>query len=268
MILTSKNTIYYICALMAGFLLVSACGSGPENRSLDKGIMDAEKPVIDTSKVLENIEIYRAKRYESIQAAMQAGAENVYKLVLWGRKMGTLSPQIGKLTYLATLDVAYNELTELPPEIADLHYLQGFYANGNRFTEFPTQILLLPILTRLDLSENRITEIPGEIKKMDQLTRLTMDKNRLMGIPIQLYELDNLEILELKGNGLSVIPEGISNLGKLRKLDLADNQLTTIPKEVTSMTGHLKEFNIQGNQVPDEEIKWLIESMPSTSIRY
>jgi Leucine-rich repeat (LRR) protein len=251
----SKKGYYIISGAIMGLWLLSACKSDKAAPSMAADIMKAEKPSIDTSKVLETLELYRAARYESLQAAMLAGAENVHKLVLWGRKMESLPPQIGELAYLATLDVAYNDLTVLPGEIEDLHYLQGFYANGNRLTEFPSQILLLPVLTRLDLSENQITQIPEEIMKMDQLTRLTLDKNAILQLPVQLYALENLEILELKGNGLSVIPEGISNLKNLKKLDLADNQLTTLPDEITAMAGHLKELNIQGNQIPGEKIE-------------
>ncbi len=139
--------------------------------------------------VLETLELYRAKRYEGIQEAMGAGVENVYKLVLHGKSMGTLSPDIGRLTFLHSLDV----------------------------------------------SKNKLTLLPGEIMKMDQLTRLSMDKNTLTSIPVQLF-----------------------NLSKLKNL----------PKEIITLSESLGEMNIQGNQIPREEIEWLIEAMPATKIRY
>jgi Leucine-rich repeat (LRR) protein len=230
--------------------------------------MLAGKPAIDTSMVLETLQLYRAKRYESVREAMSAGVENAHKLVLYGRKMGTLTPDVGRLTYLASLDVAFNDLAELPEELSQLHYLQGFYANGNSLTKFPTQILLLPLLAKLDFSDNQISKIPAEISKMDQLTRLTMDNNTLTSIPVQLYNLPNLSVLELAGNGLIVIPEGISNLKNLKKLDLSNNQLSSLPREITTLTGTLEELMIQGNNIPLEEVEWLIEAMPETKIRY
>ncbi len=250
-------------------MTVSSCNSrGDGDNSLDQKIMTAEKPEVDSSLVLEEMELYRAKRYESIQEAQAAGIKNAHKLVLYGRKMGNLSPVIKNLTYLASLDVAFNDLAELPEELSQLHYLQGFYANGNNLTEFPSQILLLPVLAKLDFSDNQISAIPGEISKMDQLTRLTMDNNTLTSIPVQLYYLPDLSVLELSGNGLRVIPEGISNLKKLKKLDLSNNQLSAIPREITAISGTLEELMIQGNNIPLDEVEWLIEAMPETKIRY
>lgn len=249
--------------------LITSCNSGGSgDKDLDQELMRAEKPAIDTSMVLETLELYRAKRYESVREAMNAGVENAHKLVLYGRKMGTLTPEIGRLSYLASVDVAFNDLADLPQELSQLHYLQGFYANGNNLTEFPKQILLLPVLAKLDLSDNQIPEIPGEISRMDQLTRLTMDNNTLTSIPVQLYNLPSLSVLELAGNGLSVVPEGISNLRKLKKLDLSNNQLKALPREITTLTGTLEEMMIQGNNIPLEEVEWLIEAMPETKIRY
>ena len=255
-----RYSIAGIAALSVMLLLsISSCqpkGSG------------AEKPSVDSAKIIELVELYRAKRYEDIQGAIAAGEDQVYKISFNGRNLGSISPEIARFKYLATLDVAYNNLNELPEEIASLHYLQGLYANGNNLTEFPGQILLLPLLSRVNLSENQIASMPPEIMKMDQLTFLAMEKNTLTGIPVQLYELENLVVLNLASNGLSVIPEGISQLSSLKKLDLSHNQLTTVPKEITTIGNHLVDLMVHGNNIPKEEIDWLIEAMPQTRIRF
>jgi hypothetical protein len=260
--------ILAMIALAVG--LITACHSSGSSgdKGMQQDLMVAEKPVLDTSMLLGTLDLYRAKRYEGIREALDSGVENAHKLVLYGKKMGTLGPEIGNLTCLQTLDVAYNDLTELPAEISKLHYLQGFYANGNSLTTFPLQVLLLPALTSLDLSENQIGSIPPEIRRMDQLVRLSMDRNILTCIPVELYELENLSVLELAGNGLDNIPEGIANLTSLKKLDLSNNQLTTLPGEIASLTGHLVELSLQGNRIPREEVERLGKAMPSTNIRY
>jgi Leucine-rich repeat (LRR) protein len=260
--------IIFMVGAVSLYLFQGCNSSGSGQNELDPLIMEAEKPVLDTTMVLEILELYRAQRFEGIQPALGAGVENAHKMVLYGRKLGTLPPEIGKLKYLQTLDVAFNELVELPQELSELHYLQGFYANGNSLTEFPKQILLLPILAKIDLSENQISEIPREIKKMDQLTRLTIEENTLMSVPVEVYDLTNLTVLELAGNGLTKIPEGIASLNKLKKLDLSNNQLTALPREIASLTETLKDMAIQGNPIPDEEVRWLIDNMPGTKIRY
>lgn len=263
----NRYSIWVFCICLAVCVL-SACVVKNGTDEPKKEIIQAEKPDIDTMKVLETLELYRAKRYEGIQEAMNAGVENAHKLILYGRKLGSISPDIGKLMYLQTFDVAYNDLSELPAALADLHYLQGFYANGNKLTTFPEQVILLPLLKSLDLSDNQITSIPVEIARMDQLSRLSMDQNLLTSIPVQLYELKKLSILELSGNGLGEIPAGISNLGKLKKLDLSQNQLVSIPREISTLSGHLEDLYLQGNQIPPGELEWLAKALPHTKIRY
>lgn len=267
-----KSSYVLISCMLASLfvvLMIPSCNQpGAGWQATESEIMNAAKPAIDSSRVLETLALYRAKRYEGIQEAMKAGVDNVHKLVLHGRKMGILSPAIGSLTNLASLDVAYNELSELPDEISRLYYLQGFYANGNSLVDFPKQILLLPLLAKLDLSENQIREIPVEIVRMDQLTRLSLNKNAFTSVPVQLYELENLKVFELSDNNLSELPAGIANLSNLTKLDLANNQLTSLPKEISTLSETMNELNIQGNPIPPEEIEWLIKAMPKTKIRY
>ena len=257
--------------ILAAAIILQAlsCSNGNSNLSgPDKAILEAEKPVVDTSRVPELIELYRAKRYESIQEALAADPDKVIKISFHGKKIGSLSPEIKNFTYLATLDVANNDLASLPPELSDMHYLQSFYANGNRLTEFPGQLFLLPVLVRLDLSANQISILPAEIMKMDQLTSLNLEANLLTSIPVQLYELSHLEVLNLAKNGLSKVPDGISDMKNLRKLDLSNNQLTSLPREVASLSGTLVELSIQGNQIPRDQIDWYIEAMPDTEIRF
>jgi len=253
-------------AIIVQALSCSRGNSGPVEP--DKAVLEAEKPVVDTSRIPELIELYRAPRYEGMQEALAAGPDNVIKMSFHGKKIGSLSPDIKNFTYLATLDVANNDLAGLPAELSDMHYLQSFYAHGNRLTEFPGQLFLLPVLVRLDLSANQISVLPPEIMKMDQLTSLNLEANLLTSIPVQFYELGNLEVLNLAKNGLSKVPEGIGNLKNLKRLDLSNNQLTMIPREVASLSGTLTELSIQGNQIPRDQVQWFIEAMPSTDIRY
>ncbi len=242
--------------------------SSGEGTGRDQSIMSAQKPEIDTSRVLKRLSLYRAPRYESVHEAVTGNPEEVYKLVLWGKKLGVISPDIRQLKYLHSLDVAINELTELPGELSELHYLQGFYANGNKLTEFPEQILLLPLLDRVDLSENRIGEIPEEIFRMDQLKKLDMGENELTELPVSLFELTNLEILTLDNNAITRLSPEISNLRNLRKLDLSNNYLEKIPWEITGLKGTLTDLEILGNNIPLDEVRELVDAMPSTNIRF
>jgi internalin A len=250
-------------------LFNTGCNStGNKSQRPDKAIMEASKPEVDSTKVIELIDLYRAKRFEDFQTALAAGKENVHKISFHGRKIGTLSEEIAQFSYLATLDVANNDLPDLPGAIAELHYLQGFYANGNNLVDFPEQLLLLPLLARLNLSDNQITRLPPEIKKMDQLDYLALEANQLTSVPVQLYDLKRVTALNLASNGLSDLPDGISGMESLKKLDLSGNQLTDLPEDLTNMSGHLEELSIHNNRIPQDKVEWLIEAMPSTKIRY
>lgn len=250
-------------------LMTTGCRSGSNNMGKeDRAVIDAGKPAVDTTKVIALVDLYRAKRYEDLQSAMADGPEQVYKLSFHGRKLASLPADIARFTYLASLDVANNDLSVLPEELSELHYLQGFYANGNRLTEFPEQILLLPLLERVNLSDNQIPAIPEALVRMDQLTSLALENNTITELPVQVYELENLGVLNLAGNGLTVIPGGISQLTALKKLDLSYNQISTIPREIAGMGNHLSELMVHGNRIPREEIEWLMEAMPQTKIRF
>lgn len=249
-------------------VLFSCQNSGSGTKKADTSIINAEKPAVDSSRIIAIGELYRAKRFEDLQSGFDDGPENVFKLSFHGQKMGSLNGDIARFTYLATLDVAGNELSSLPEELASLHYLQGFYANNNRLTRFPEQVYLLPLLERLNLSGNQISILPPEIMKMDQLTSLNLGQNMITSLPVELYELVNLKALNLEYNGLTKIPEDLERLKSLTKLDLSHNQLSTTPRGILSMRGHLLELNLQGNQIPVKDIKQLIVDMPSTKIRY
>lgn len=60
----------------------------------------------------------------------------------------------------------------------------------------------------------------------------------------------------------------ISNLTNLRKLDVSNNFLKEIPREIILLTGTLTDLKVQGNGIPVEETRDLIDAMPSTSIRF
>ncbi|KAL6554855.1 hypothetical protein OROGR_006113 [Orobanche gracilis] len=108
---------------------------------------------------------------------------------------GTLSPGIGNLTMLMTLDLQGNGLSGVIPE------------------EFGN----MTSLSMLDLENNKLTgEIPSSLGRLKRLTFLILSRNNLSGsIPESLSSLRDLRDLQLASNNLSGdIPEQLFLISK------------------------------------------------------
>lgn len=155
---------------------------------------------------------------------------------------GTISPRLGDLGYLRTVNLGTNRLTgQIPGEL--------FKASLN--------------LTRLDLSNNALTgAIPAEIRNAGQhLQVLEVSGNSLTDLPEDIrycYQLQKL--LLSKNNITSFLPIGLgSNLMQLQRLDLSMNRFSgAIPDDfgnLTSLKVHIltsQRLGFKGHQKTDK----------------
>ncbi|PHT49243.1 Polygalacturonase inhibitor [Capsicum baccatum] len=124
---------------------------------------------------------------------------------------GHLSPAVGDLSYLQTLDInnVRNLSGTIPPTIAKLLKLTFFR-----------------------ISQTNISgPVPEFLTHLKNITYINLSYNNLVGtIPPSLSQLPNLEFLRLDRNKVTgTIPESLSNLApKLTYLYLGHNQLTGI----------------------------------------
>ena len=86
---------------------------------------------------------------------------------------------VQELATLQTLDLSWNQLTDLPESIGQLTQLQKLDLSYNQLTSLPDSISKLTQLQTLDLSYNRLTDLPDSISKLTQLQTLNLSGNNI-----------------------------------------------------------------------------------------
>ncbi|KAJ7521935.1 hypothetical protein O6H91_19G075900 [Diphasiastrum complanatum] len=140
---------------------------------------------------------------------------------------GTLSPFIGNLSFLLSLDLS-----------------------GNAFEGFiPETVGKLNMLVRMDLSYNNFSGIiPQSIGRLSNLTYLSLSNNALQGsISATLNELFNLSELILHNNNLSGSIPPLGALQQLSTLDASNNGLTG--QFPSGLPPSLMQLSLRGNRL-------------------
>ncbi|KAI8564679.1 hypothetical protein RHMOL_Rhmol03G0200100 [Rhododendron molle] len=142
---------------------------------------------------------------------------------------------------------------EISPAIGDLKNLQSIDLQGNNLTgQIPDEIGNCAALILLDLSTNSLYgDIPFSISKLKQLELLNLKNNQLTGpIPSTLTQIANLKTLDLARNQLTgEIPRLIYWNEVLQYLGLRGNSLTgTLSPDMCQLTG-LWYFDVRGNNL-------------------
>ncbi|WJX87985.1 non-specific serine/threonine protein kinase [Trifolium repens] len=181
------------------------------------------------------------------------------------RLRGTVSPNLGNMSFLVILDLSYNSFGGQVPfkEICWLRRLKFLRLSYNEFNgEIPATLGNLSQLEYLKLGRNNFSglipqsignfhrlkilalqfnmlsgPIPQTISNMSSLEEIYLYKNNFSGpIPEEIHYLDQLEILSFAYNGLSgSIPSKLLNMSSLKMLFLAKNNFSGI---IPSNTGY------------------------------
>ncbi|KDP34373.1 hypothetical protein JCGZ_11256 [Jatropha curcas] len=156
--------------------------------------------------------------------------------------VGSISPYIGNLSFLESLQLQSNQLTgNIPDEISNLFNLQVLNISSNSLQgSIPWNISKLTKLTMFDLSMNEITgKIPEQLSLLTSLKVLNLGRNRLFGaIPSSIANFSSLEDLVLGTNSFSGnIPIDLTRLQNLKVLDLTINNFTgLVPSSFYNMS--------------------------------
>ncbi|KAM1697768.1 hypothetical protein ACFX2K_029317 [Malus domestica] len=168
---------------------------------------------------------------------------------------GSLSPELGRLSYMKILNFMWNKISgSIPKEIGNITSLELLLLNGNQLSgSLPEKLGYLPNLERLQIDENQISgsipisfanlnktkhfhmnnnsisgQIPPVLSRLPRLIHFLLDNNNLSGyLPPQFSELPSLLILQLDNNNFegTTIPDSYSDMSKLLKLSLRNCNL-------------------------------------------
>ncbi|XP_076953694.1 uncharacterized protein LOC143627858 [Bidens hawaiensis] len=158
------------------------------------------------------------------------------------RISGPVSPNIGNLSFLTTLQLQDNQFQGIIPEtITNLLRLRVLNISFNRIQGvIPANISRCIELRVIDFMQNQLTgSIPKDLTPLVNLQTLNLAGNNLSGlIPPSIGNLSSLLTLRLGTNTLSgPIPTDLSRLLNLKILDLTINNLNgTVPSAIYNMS--------------------------------
>ncbi|XP_062012613.1 probable LRR receptor-like serine/threonine-protein kinase At3g47570 [Rosa rugosa] len=145
---------------------------------------------------------------------------------------GNIPNEIGNLSGLTTLYLAFNELSgSIPTTLGKLRNLQGLYLTFNKLQgNIPDELCQLDSLADLELYSNELSgTIPSCLGNLARsLRRLILSYNMLTStIPSSLWELRYILLLRLSSNSLSgPLSEDVGNLAAVVDIDLSNNHLS------------------------------------------
>ncbi|GAA0164940.1 hypothetical protein LIER_20462 [Lithospermum erythrorhizon] len=190
---------------------------------------------------------------------------------------GTLSPHLGNLTFLKSLDISNNSLSGfIPSNVFNMSSLEVANVSGNSFSgslplercgaimkelymdynelsgPFPSYVLGCMNLEVLSMRDNKfLGNIPKEVSNMTALKRLNLANNMFIGeLPVELASLQ-LEDLRIFGCNLTgPIPPAIFNISSLEVLLLARNNFSGyLPPDLGNGLPNLRMFFLSMNSL-------------------
>uniref|UniRef100_A0A8I7BG37 Receptor kinase-like protein Xa21 n=1 Tax=Hordeum vulgare subsp. vulgare TaxID=112509 RepID=A0A8I7BG37_HORVV len=147
---------------------------------------------------------------------------------------GELSPAIGNLTFLRTLNLSFNWLHgEIPASLGRLRRLHRLDLGDNSFSgTLPVNLSSCVSMAIMGLLNNKLGgRIPAELgEKLTSLVRISLSNNSFTGlIPPSLANLSHLEILDLSRNQLvGSIPPRLGSIQGMQQFSIARNLINVI----------------------------------------
>ncbi|KAF8010502.1 hypothetical protein BT93_J1205 [Corymbia citriodora subsp. variegata] len=268
----SKSRVSTYGAFLAICFCLFSLLAGAQNPITDpvevKALQDIKRSLIDPNKNLSNWNRGDpcTSNWTGVlcfnKSSMTDGYLHVRELQLLNMNLsGTLSPELGRLSYMTILDFMWNNITgSIPKEIGNITSLVLLLLNGNHLTgPLPDELGYFPNLDRIQIDQNQISgPIPKSFANLNKTKHFHMNNNSLSGqIPPELSRLPSLVHFLVDNNNLTgYLPPEFSELPKLLILQVDNNNFegTTIPPSYVNMSKLLKmslrNCSLQGT-IPD-----------------
>ncbi|KAM7466662.1 hypothetical protein LguiB_014224 [Lonicera macranthoides] len=168
--------------------------------------------------------------------------------------VGSLSPNIGNLSFLRSMALENNSLQgQIPPKIGRLFRLQNLSLYNNSLEgKIPANLSHCTSLMRISLANNKLVgQIPRELIALSNLIFLSLAKNYLRGeIWSSFGNLTSLEALYLSYNALEgSIPCTFGQLIKLSALGFGSDEISgMVPSSIYNLSS-LTVLSLGGNQL-------------------
>ncbi|KAI5303197.1 hypothetical protein KEM56_007802, partial [Ascosphaera pollenicola] len=163
---------------------------------------------------------------------------------------GMLSPSVGDLRQLETLDIKGNNLTMLCDEITSLTSLHVLDVSDNSLTSFPAAIFTNVPLLELNAKNNKLHGdlISAPITNVSRLQTLNVTGNALTRLsPLDDLSLPSIKQLLIGGNRITDLPD-MSTWTHLMNIVADDNKLTKLPDGFTELSS-LRIADFTGNDI-------------------
>jgi hypothetical protein len=177
-----------------------------------------------------------------------SGTGRIRKLDLSHRGLTAVPPSVGDLTFLWTLIVSVNPITDLPSTLDRIPLLAALDISSTPIATLPAVVTRCVYLQWLFLSTTGIRDLPPEIAQLTILHELWMEQDSLTTAPAAAFTIRSLKSLSFAQNRLTQLPAAIGNLDSLEYLHVDRNQLASLPQELTALA-HLKDIYAYQNNL-------------------